>query len=180
MTAPPTMRQGLRCGTRFHPCVQGVHHMGRRRDKGSPSGSRFHPCVQGVQREATPLQEFTLWYTLPPLCAGRPSYEATPRQGFTLWFRLPPLCAGRPHGSECSGPAAKHRDMAPHQWSCTSAALQGTQWHMVRASAKELQQGNVHGALPELPNCLCTAVCNLYAMQIKKVWSSTQAHTTCH
>ena len=44
----------------------------------------------------TYLQEFTLWYTLPPLCAGRPSYEATPRQGFTLWFRLPPLCAGRP------------------------------------------------------------------------------------
>ena len=72
------------------------------------------------------------------------------------------------------------RDMAPHQWSCTSATLQGTGWHMLGASAKELQQGNVHTALPELPNCLCTAVCNLYAMQIQKVWSSTQAHTTCH
>ena len=62
-----------RCGTRFEPSVQGVHHMRRRRDKGSRSGSRFHPCVQGVQREAIPLQEFTLWYTLPPLCAGRPT-----------------------------------------------------------------------------------------------------------
>ena len=62
-----------RCGTRFQPSVQGVHHMRRRRDKGSRCGSRFHPCVQGVQREATPLQEFTLWYTLPPLCAGRPT-----------------------------------------------------------------------------------------------------------
>ena len=71
-------------------------------------------------------------------------------------------------------------DMARHQWSCTSAALQGTGWHMLRASAKELQQGNLHTALPELPNCLCTAVCNLYAMQIQIVWSSTQAQTTCH
>ena len=83
-------------------------------------------------------------------------------------------------GLNAVGRQPRNRDMAPHQWSCTSAALQGTGWHMLRASAKELQQGNVHTALPELPNCLCTAVCNLYAMQIQKVWSSTQAHTTCH
>ena len=78
MTAPPTMRQGPGRGTRFHPCVRGVHHMRQRRDKGSRYGSRFGPCVQGVQSEVTPLQEFTLWYTLPSLCAGCPSYEATP------------------------------------------------------------------------------------------------------
>ena len=65
--------KGQCCGTRFHPSLQGVDHMRRRRDKGSRYGSRFHPCVQGVQREATPVQGFTLWYTLPPLCAGRPT-----------------------------------------------------------------------------------------------------------
>ena len=54
------------------------------------------PLMQGVQREGTPLKEFTLWYTLPHLCAGRPSYGATPLQGFTLWYTLRPLCAGRP------------------------------------------------------------------------------------
>ena len=85
-----------------------------------------------------------------------------------------------PHGSECSEPAAKHRDMAPHQWSYTSVALQGTGWRMLRASTKDLQQGNVYTALPELPGCLCTAVWNLYAMQIQKVSGSSQAHTTCH
>ena len=59
-----------RCGTRFHASVQGVHPMRRRHDKGSRCGSRFHPCMQGIQREATPLQEFTLWCTLPPSVQG--------------------------------------------------------------------------------------------------------------
>ena len=71
-----------------------------------------------------------------------------------------------PHGSKCSGPAAKNSNMAPHQWSYTSAALQGAGWHMLRGSAEEPQQENVHTALPELPDCLLTAVWNLYAMQI--------------
>ena len=53
-------------------CLHSVLNLSRR-DKGSRCGSRFQPCVQGVQREATPLQEFTLWYTLPTLCAGRPT-----------------------------------------------------------------------------------------------------------
>ena len=35
--------------------------------------------------------------------------------------------------------------MAPHQLSYTSAALQGTGWHMLRASAQELQQGHCLG-----------------------------------
>ena len=85
-----------------------------------------------------------------------------------------------PHWAKCGGPAAKHRDMAPHQWSYTTVTLQGDAWRMLHASAKELQQGIVHTALPELPDCLCTAVSNFCAMQIQKVWSSTQAHTTCH
>ena len=51
--------KGSRCGTRFHPCVQGVHHMRQRHDKGSRCGSRFHPCVQGVQHEETPQKGFT-------------------------------------------------------------------------------------------------------------------------
>ena len=290
--------------------------MRRRRDKGSRCGSSFHPCVQGIQREATPLQEFTLWYTLPrPLCrasnmrrvrgqrttdsfkrlllcifshTGRiftRICEVLPNQytpqwiaariglhehgsllGDDVWYAvywdysdlpsdtwkqtarslwlamlsergvtpttadqikfdvfvtcLPdaPLWqeqiklekAGRASQKEASadvqalglGPSSlerrKHtlasylmgpnavgrkpstREMAPHQWSCISAALQGTGQQMLRASAKELQQGNVHTALPDLPNCLCTAVCNLYAMKIQNVWSSTRAHTTCH
>ena len=70
--------------------------------------------------------------------------------------------------------------MALHRWSCTSAALQGTAWHVLRASAKELQQEKVYTALPEPLISLCTAVWNLYAMPIQKVWSSTQAHTRCH
>ena len=73
-----------------------------------------------------------------------------------------------PYRSKSSAPAAEQRDMAPRQWSCTSAVLEGASWHMLGNFAKKLRQENVDTALPQLPDCLCTVFWNLYTMQIQK------------
>ena len=68
LTARPTMQQGSHCGTHFEPSVQGVQH------------------------EMSPLQGLTLWYTLPPLCAGRPTGGVTATRVQTVVHASSPVC----------------------------------------------------------------------------------------
>ena len=72
--------------------------MRRRRYKGSRCGTRFHPWVQGVQHEATLLQGFSCDTRFRP-SVQYVQHEATPRQGFTCDTRLHPSVQGVQHGT---------------------------------------------------------------------------------